>query len=292
MKKYFKVSLSIVFVSVLLTYGTYIFAAPLPPSLSSPTSSTIKSTQATLGATVTGAGTSALTEIGTCWGLTIDPTSNCISAGSPHLGAFTHIRAGLTPSTKYYYRGYAKNSEGRTGYSASGSFTTTSGSGSSAINLASTSYNANIGANVSFGYTADFRIDEVAKTTECRLLDNNYSPLTNWQMFGPIVYAAPMTSGSYGYFIRCTDTPASLMTATSAKITVTVPSPTVTVYANGANPLTVNYGDTVRITWTSSNATSCIRNDTGAGIVVKDMSVGFSVPNISASKTFTITCYN
>lgn len=68
------------------------------------------------------------------------------------------------------------------------------------------------------------------------------------------------------------------------------PTPTVTVYANGQNPLTVKSGDNVNITWRATNATSCKRTDEGTDVLVNDLK-GFS-ETMSADKTFTIECRN
>jgi hypothetical protein len=99
----------------------------LPPTVISPTVTAITGTTATLGATVTSLGKPALiTARGTCWGTTPNPTTNCTAEGGTSLGAFTQARTGFTPSTLYYYRGYATNSTG-TAYSPDGTFTTLGG---------------------------------------------------------------------------------------------------------------------------------------------------------------------
>ncbi len=103
------------------TVGTVVVV----PTVSTPTVTSITTTGATLGANVTSTGgAAALTARGTCWGTTTNPTSNCLAQGGTTTGIFTHSRTGMTAGTLIYYRGYATNSAG-TGYSASGSFTTT-----------------------------------------------------------------------------------------------------------------------------------------------------------------------
>lgn len=105
------------------------------PTLTTPVVSSITTTSATLGATVTSNGGAALTSRGTVWGTTASPTGNSLAEGGTTVAAFTHSRTGLTANTAYTYRGYATNSAG-TGYSADGIFTTlplapTVGTGSS-----------------------------------------------------------------------------------------------------------------------------------------------------------------
>ena len=80
-------------------------------------------------------------------------------------------------------------------------------------------------------------------------------------------------------------------TTADAKFTV-VPLPVVKVYANGvANGISVPSGSTVKITWSATNSSSCTRTDTGAAVLV-DGKIGFDVPNMTSTKTFTIKCDN
>ncbi|NTW31029.1 MAG: LamG domain-containing protein [Bacteroidetes bacterium] len=93
------------------------------PSVTSPTSASITSTGATLGANVTSDGGATITARGTCWGTSANPTTNCLAEGSTTSGVFTHARTGMPAGTLIYYRGYATNGAG-TGYSSDDTFTT------------------------------------------------------------------------------------------------------------------------------------------------------------------------
>jgi len=93
------------------------------PTLTTPVVSSITTTSATLGATVSSNGGAALSSRGTVWGTSASPTGNLLAEGGTTVAAFTHSRTSLTANTFYYYRGYAVNSVG-TGYSAGGTFTT------------------------------------------------------------------------------------------------------------------------------------------------------------------------
>ena len=121
------------------------------PTVTTPTSSAVTSSSATLGANVTSDGGAALTARGTCWGTTASPTTNCLAEGGTTTGVFTHSRTGLPASTLIYYRGYATNGVG-TGYSADGTFTTLAAvtiptvTSPTATSITSTS--ATLGANV------------------------------------------------------------------------------------------------------------------------------------------------
>jgi autotransporter-associated beta strand protein len=92
------------------------------PTLTSPTATGIGQTAATLGATVSADGSSAVTSRGTVWGTVTNPAGNSATTGSG-TGAFSHERTGLTQGTKYFYRGFAVNAAG-TAYSPNGTFHT------------------------------------------------------------------------------------------------------------------------------------------------------------------------
>jgi hypothetical protein len=99
-------------------------AANTLPSLSLPQAAySITQTSAVLSGTVNSPGyPTALTAVGTCYGLSLNPTTNCLSQGTSPV-SFTQTRTGLTAGTTYHYRAYAVNSFG-TGYSADSTFTT------------------------------------------------------------------------------------------------------------------------------------------------------------------------
>jgi uncharacterized protein (TIGR02145 family) len=84
-------------------------------------------TTAGSGSSITSNGGENLTEIGICWGLTINPTPNdnkmSLSFFQPGEGDFYFWIKDLQPSTKYYLRAYAINSVG-IGYGNELNFTT------------------------------------------------------------------------------------------------------------------------------------------------------------------------
>ena len=94
------------------------------PTVTTPTSTSIAGTTATLGANVTSLGNPAsISARGVCYATTANPTTPCVAEGSTTTGVFTKGVTGLTVGTTYYYRGYATNLAG-TAYSADGTFTT------------------------------------------------------------------------------------------------------------------------------------------------------------------------
>lgn len=97
------------------------------PSVTLPTHTAITSTGATLGATVASLGIpNSITERGTCWATTTNPTTNCLpESATSATGAFSHARTGMPSNTLIYYRGYVDHPVSGRVYSTNGSFTTT-----------------------------------------------------------------------------------------------------------------------------------------------------------------------
>ncbi|MCF6130618.1 hypothetical protein L1S35_13115, partial [Flavobacterium sp. AS60] len=100
-----------------------------PPTLGSPTATTITNNSATLGASVLTVGSPVYTVRGTSYKTTtgVVATDNQQSDGTNTgaTGAYSHSRSGLSPQQQYFYVGYATNTSG-TGISSEGSFRTLS----------------------------------------------------------------------------------------------------------------------------------------------------------------------
>lgn len=94
------------------------------PSLTTTTVTGISQTTASSGGNVTSDGGFAVTARGICYATTQNPTTGntVVSAGSG-TGSFTSSLTGLIPSTTYYVRAFATNSNG-TNYGSQVSFTT------------------------------------------------------------------------------------------------------------------------------------------------------------------------
>jgi parallel beta-helix repeat protein len=95
------------------------------PTLTSPTATAITSSAATLGANITSDGGGTISQYGTCWAATANPTlltGTCSAKGAAAVGVFTDPVTGLTTASRQvFYDGYATNETG-TGYSTGGSF--------------------------------------------------------------------------------------------------------------------------------------------------------------------------
>ncbi|MBI4359252.1 MAG: DUF11 domain-containing protein [Candidatus Nealsonbacteria bacterium] len=78
---------------------------------------------------------------------------------------------------------------------------------------------------------------------------------------------------------------------TTAIIVSTQATPAVDLRANGSDgPLTVNYNETVNLSWTSSNATYCTAAGDWAG--GKVLVGSEAVSNLTSTRTYTLTCTN
>ena len=103
--------------------GQVVITYPAVPTLLTPTATAITDTTATLGATVTADNAATLTERGTVWGTSANPTGNAAAEGGTAVGTFTQARISLPAGTLIHYRGYAVNVIG-TSYSPDGTFYT------------------------------------------------------------------------------------------------------------------------------------------------------------------------
>jgi len=101
------------------------------PILTTTSISGITSSSASSGGSITSQGSSIVTARGVCWSTSQNPTiSNSKTSNGSGTGTFTSSLTSLLPSTTYYVRSYATNSQG-TAYGSQVSFTTlpsTSGS--------------------------------------------------------------------------------------------------------------------------------------------------------------------
>jgi hypothetical protein len=167
------------------------------PQLSTPTSTSIATTSATLGATITSDGGDAITARGTVYGTSAAPTANSLAEGGTSVSAFSHSRAGLTANTLYYYRGYAVNSVG-TGYSTDGTFTTlhnapTVGSGSNATTTTiDASWTAPSGGSATFTY--EIQVDDNSDFSSPTFTQSSISSATT------SITATGLTSNTTYYF--------------------------------------------------------------------------------------------
>lgn len=90
----------------------------IPPAVSLPTVitgsvSNITTTTATCGGEVTSSGGSTVTARGVCWSTSQNPTvADSHTSDGNGIGSFNSNITGLTPSTTYYVRAYATNSDG------------------------------------------------------------------------------------------------------------------------------------------------------------------------------------
>jgi len=132
------------------------------PTLTTNAVTTFTSTTATLGGTITNAGTPAYTERGVCYATTQNPTTanNKTPVTDSENSNFSTGVTGLTPSTTYYVKAYAIHTDG-TVYGNEVSFTTSAPSGTlptlttNAI-TAFTATSATLGGNITNAGTPEY----------------------------------------------------------------------------------------------------------------------------------------
>jgi|SRR5208283_4882842 len=94
------------------------------PAVDTVAVSSVSNTAAIAGGIVQSNEGASVTAEGTCYALTINPTTPCTSDGTGR--PFTSSLSGLTPGTVYHYRAFATNSAG-TGYGTDQTFMTGTG---------------------------------------------------------------------------------------------------------------------------------------------------------------------
>lgn len=104
------------------------------PSVSTTSSSSVKTRKATLTGNITSTNGSTCTVRGFKYGLTQTNTWDSHTSGSYGTGSYSQTITGLKPNTTYYYRAYATNSAGTT-YGSWKSFKTKSEGGIFLLNM-------------------------------------------------------------------------------------------------------------------------------------------------------------
>ena len=158
-------------------------------------------TTAVLGGNITDAGTSSYIELGVVYAVTPNPTTanKKVPIISSDTGSFNVNVSGLKPSTRYYVRAYAVNSEG-TVYGAQVRFTTTDITNATYI-LDDNSAETNLGYldNNSIGNL--FYVGEEGILTSISVYAQNRSGNINKQVIIDIYNAQRQSAGSSAPFI-------------------------------------------------------------------------------------------
>jgi uncharacterized repeat protein (TIGR02543 family) len=136
------------------------------PTVTTPTSSALATTSATLGGTVGTDNGASITASGVAYATTANPAAPGVTTASPvSSGAYTVNVSGLTANTLYHYRAYATNSVG-TGYSSDATFTTLADApvAVAATSVNNTSFVANwnaVSGSVAVSYHLDVSTDNL-----------------------------------------------------------------------------------------------------------------------------------
>lgn len=286
------------------------------PVIDSPTATSITTTDATLGARVVSDGGSSITGRGTCWGTTVNPTTNCLSA-SGTTGIFTHVRNSMSPSTLYHYRGYATNSVG-TSYTSDATFTTaTAAQPNLTVSDQVTPVSAIAGTATSFTDT----IKNIGTASTGTNFQNNFQVATAANGGGTVSSISAnftstslaagtnvsVTSSSYTfssagqYSVRvCADNNASMVGSITESnegdncgpwTTISVSaSPTASISANpssGVSPVST------QITWSSGSATTCTATGGVSGWPGNKTTSGTqNFTGLTSNTAFNIYCSN
>lgn len=171
--------------------------AAVAPSVTTPTSASITTTTAILGAVIAADGGATVVESGVAYGTSINPdiTGTKVTSAATS-GAFTVSASGLSSNTLYHYRGYARNSSG-TGYTSDTTFTTVASAptATSATSTGSTSFTANWSAPAGTAVVS-YQLD-VSSLEDFSSLLGSYNNLT---VNGTSQSVAGLSAGTTYYF--------------------------------------------------------------------------------------------
>ena len=252
------------------SYGTTISfttTATTTPTVSTTTPSSVTQTSANSGGGVSSNGGSTVTDAGIVWHVNTNPTTSLYTGKISHLSwadysAWADSITGLSPSTTYYVRAYATNSLG-TSYGNNLTFTTLAPANSNPTAptiSGNTSFYKDIlqtfsitGTDPDSGNTIVYDID----WNNDGITDNTTSPYVSsgTTVVSPTYFWS--TAGTYTFKARTKDNNGATSAWTSFSVTVSNPPAAASITSFNADKLSINYGQSVTLTWTSSNATSC-----------------------------------
>ena len=96
------------------------------------------------------------------------------------------------------------------------------------------------------------------------------------------------------YTLTCTGTGRTAVDSVTVNVESRPPLPTVDIKANGSDgPISIYYNTAATLTWTSTNATSCVASNGWTGAkALNNTSPGESTGNLTSLKTYTLICTN
>ena len=161
------------------------------PSLTTAAVTGVTSFDATMGGSISNAGTPAYTERGVCYATTSNPTTandKCIIPGSG-TGSFSEYIEGLTPGKTYYVRAYAINAEG-TVYGTQVYFSTPTAPAGPTLTGPSS-------ASSTFQLTSTYIWGGLTSTSDHIELEYSYSPTSGYEFTTSTAYNDHSTNFYY-----------------------------------------------------------------------------------------------
>ncbi len=262
-----------------------------PPTIDSPTVSSITTGGATLGATIESNGGTPVTASGVAYGTTVNPTtSGTKTTATATSGAFTVNVTGLASNTVYHYRGYATNVAG-TSYTSGSTFMTVSSppKATAATAVSASGFTANWTAPTGSAAITGYRLD-VATDSGFGSMVSGYG---NLSVSGTSQTVAGLSAGnSYYYRVRAMNAGGTSTSSNIISVTTVSGPPTATAAtALSASGFTANWvapsGNGVVTGYRLDVAT-----DSGFGSMVPGYSnllvtgTGHAVTGLSAGKTY------
>jgi uncharacterized protein (TIGR02145 family) len=257
---------------------TFITGSAQLPAVVTSAITSIKSTTAVSGGTITSDGGDAITASGVCWAITSNPTvSGSKTTDGSLTGTFISNLTGLSASTTYHVRAYATNSAG-TSYGNDISFITitvptlsttpiTSITGTSAVSGGNITANGGAPVTVSGICWATTSAPTTAdsKTTDGAIIGNfisNLTGLTQGTIYHVRAYATNAAGTAYGNDISFTAIGLPVLSTTAVtSITSSTASSGGNITSNGGSAVTIS-----GICWATSTNPTITNSKTTDGV--------------------------
>ena len=253
---------------------TVIVTRQAPPTVTTPTSTAVTATSATLGGDVTSDGSATVTARGVVYAVTSTNSNpelggtgviNATTSGTT--GVFTVPVSSLTPGTAYSFAAYATNSEG-TGYTSVGTFTTLSSNASLSNLTLSSGTLAPAFASGTLGYTA-----VVSNTTTSLTVTPTAAQANATITVNTVTVASGSASGSIALSIG----PNTITTVVTAQDGVTTQTYTVIVTRQAAP--TVTTPTSIAVTDDSATLGGNVTSDGAATVTARGVVYAVTATN-------------
>jgi|GEM_PF-859905 len=118
--------------------------------------------------------------------------------------------------------------------------------------------------------------------------DNSYK---GTQSTGGTLSETPAATGTVTYTLTCANS-AGVTASAMASVSVTAPAPTAPLVTITANPAAITLGESIHLSWSSTNATSCTASSSDDSYTGTEPAIGTTVetPAVAGMLIYTLSC--